>query len=79
MKCEKKEYKNIIKEDQINKHKRWLITLLAAFWVVAFWRGAWMLMDKFIFPKNDLLSALVSIIWWIIIILILNYTFEDLF
>lgn len=75
----KEECKKLSKTQEINKHKRWIITLLAAFWVVAFWRWAWMLMDKFIFPKNDLLSALVSLTWWIIIVLILNYTFEDLF
>ncbi|BCD67243.1 hypothetical protein [Nitratiruptor sp. YY09-18] len=62
-----------------NLHSRGIAALAAAFGVVAFWRGSWMLMDKYLFPNNDLLSALVSIVGGIGIILFLNYKFEDLF
>ena len=78
-KCEKKEELKEIKEEKLNKHKRGIAALFAAFGAVAFWRGSWMLMDKFLFPNNDLLSAIVSVAGGIVIILILNYTFEDLF
>jgi hypothetical protein len=62
-----------------NKYKRGFAALFAAFGAVAFWRGSWMLMDIFLFPNNQTLSAIVSLVGGIIIILILNYTFEDLF
>ena len=29
---------------------------------IAFYRGAWMLMDKYLFPGNMLLSALASVL-----------------
>ncbi len=77
--CEEKEEIKKIKEQKLNKHKRGIAALFAAFGAVAFWRGTWMLMDEFLFPNNDLLSAIVSVIGGIVIILILNYTFEDLF
>ena len=36
-------------------------------------------MDKFLFPNNNLLSEIAIVIGGIAIILILNYTFEELF
>lgn len=35
--------------------------MLIAMSVVLFWRGAWGLMDLYVFPDNDLLSYLVSL------------------
>ena len=45
--CEEKEEIKEIKEQKLNKHKRGIATLFAAFEAVAFWRGSWMLMDEF--------------------------------
>ncbi|BAF69202.1 hypothetical protein [Nitratiruptor sp. SB155-2] len=67
------------KENNQNLHSRGIAALFAAFGAVAFWRGSWMLMDRYLFPNNDLLSAVVSIVGGIAIILFLNYKFEDLF
>lgn len=35
--------------------------LVVALGVVMFWRGAWFVMDYFLFPENVLLSGLVSL------------------
>jgi hypothetical protein len=37
------------------------IILIASFAIVAFWRGTWNLMDKFLFPNNFVLSQFISI------------------
>ncbi|GAX87334.1 conserved hypothetical protein [Lebetimonas natsushimae] len=79
MKEEKYQLKSQIKDQLKNKHKRGIAALVAALGVVAFWRGSWMLMDIFLFPDNQILSAIASLMGGIIIILILNYNFEDLF
>ena len=44
--------------------------------VVLFWRGAWGLMDLLIFPNNELLSYVVSIILGLFI-LYLNHEVKD--
>ncbi len=36
--------------------------ILIAMAVVLFWRGAWGLMDLYVFPENDLLSYVVSLV-----------------
>ncbi len=75
----KRLWKQSQKEKHTNLHSRGIAALFAAFGVVAFWRGSWMLMDRYLFPNNDLLSAIASVIGGIAIILFLNYKFEDLF
>jgi uncharacterized membrane protein len=37
-------------------------TIIIAFAIILFWRGIWGLMDVFLFPKNQLLSYIISII-----------------
>ena len=64
---------------EVNKHSRGIAALAAAFGAVAFWRGSWMLMDAYLFPNNQILSAVISVVGGISIILFLNYKFEDLF
>ena len=75
-KCAQEDEKEV---KSVNRHSRGIAALAAAFGAVAFWRGSWMLMDRYLFPENVLLSASVSIIGGISIILLLNYKFEDLF
>ena len=41
--------------------KKVAFTLLIAFAVISFWRGAWGLMDLYFFPSNHLVSLLVSL------------------
>ena len=48
--------------------KKVLYTILIAFAIVSFWRGAWGLMDLYLFPNNYTLSLLVSILIGIVIL-----------
>jgi hypothetical protein len=59
------------------KHKI-LFTILIALAVVAFWRGAWGLMDTFLFPENYLLSSLTSLFLGLIILMITKYIHREL-
>jgi len=49
-----------------------LIIFLSATAVIAFWRGLWNLMDKYLFPGNFLLSQLTSIIGGIFLLFIIS-------
>ena len=46
--------------------------------VVLFWRGAWGLMDLFIFPNNAFLSYLVSLIAGIAILVFTHKLVDEL-
>lgn len=45
-----------------------IYTIIIAFAIVCFWRGAWHLMDFYFFPNNPLLSSLVSLFLGIFIL-----------
>lgn len=49
-------------------------TILIAFAIISFWRGAWGLMDLYLFPSHKILSFLASILVGIIIL----YSTENL-
>ncbi len=46
--------------------------------VILVWRGIWALTDRYLFPDNPDLSAIISIILGIIIIYIENKNLKDL-
>lgn len=43
--------------------------ILIAVAVVLFWRGAWGLMDLYVFPNNDLASYIISLIAGLVILM----------
>jgi hypothetical protein len=49
-----------------------LIIILLALSIIAFWRGTWNLMDKYIFPNNFLLSQLTTIVGGILLLIIIS-------
>lgn len=51
--------------------------ILIATSVILFWRGAWGLMDIFIFPNNDVLSYTTSLVVGILILLLTHKLIED--
>ena len=55
-----------------------LFALLIAFAVVAFWRGAWGLLDTYLFPNNYMLSLWASVIIGIIILVLTHHTIKEL-
>ena len=48
-----------------------VLVLVSSIAIVAFWRGAWNLMDRYILPNNFLWSQIVTILGGIIILLFL--------
>jgi hypothetical protein len=58
--------------------KQALFFLLIGLSVVSFWRGAWGIMDIYLFPNNYELSSWVSIIIGLIILYITNYWTKEL-
>ncbi|MBT3865670.1 hypothetical protein HOF78_01030 [Candidatus Woesearchaeota archaeon] len=55
-----------------------VFTLMIGFAVVAFWRGAWGIMDVYLIPDNYELSSWVSIIIGLFILWITHYWTKEL-
>jgi len=49
-----------------------VIILIASIATVSFWRGIWGLMDIYLFPKNQVLSLIISIIIGLIVLFIIS-------
>jgi hypothetical protein len=49
-----------------------LIVLIGSLSIVAFWRGAWNLLDKYFVPNNFLWSQVFSIIAGVIVLVLIS-------
>ncbi len=58
--------------DKKEIHKNLFLTLMLALAAVAFWRGAWGIMDIYLFQDNYLVSSLISLATGIIILYIIK-------
>jgi hypothetical protein len=67
--------KNIRKYLSTRKNLRIIIDFLG---IIIVWRGIWGLLDLFIFPENQLLSYLTSIVLGFILLLIDGNGLDDL-
>ncbi len=67
-----KKYKNR------NKLYRFMYHLITGLAMVIFWRGAWGLMDLYLFPGNQALSYVVSIIFGLILLFINDFSASEL-
>ena len=68
-------FKNIRKF--LKKRSR-LSTLLELLGAIAIWWGIWGIMDLFVFPQNEFLSYLISILLGFLIIFIVGGELDDL-
>jgi uncharacterized membrane protein len=59
-------------------HHRILFSIVIGFSVVAFWRGAWGLMDVYVFPDNYELSSWASLILGIVVLYITHSIIKEL-
>jgi len=59
------------------KHKL-LFTIIIAFAIISFWRGAWGLLDFLVFPNNELVSYTISVVIGITLLLMTDYVAEGL-
>ncbi|MCK5321060.1 hypothetical protein KAJ38_00620 [Candidatus Pacearchaeota archaeon] len=48
------------------------IGITAAFAIICVWRGSWNLLDKFLLPRNFILSQLSSIVLGVSILIIMS-------
>lgn len=58
--------------------KQAMFTLLIGFAVVAFWRGAWGLMDVYLLPDNYEISSWISIFVGLGILAVTHYWTKEL-
>ncbi len=53
-------------------------SLLIGLAVIAFWRGAWGLMDLYLLPENPTLSFILSLFLGFVVLLITHYLIKEL-
>lgn len=53
-------------------------SLLVGFAVIAFWRGAWGLMDLYLLPENQALSFTISLLIGLAILIATHYLIKEL-
>ena len=58
--------------------KNILFTIVIAFAIVSFWRGIWGLMDLYLFPGNQVVSLLISVLLGIIILHLTKHLLTNL-
>jgi hypothetical protein len=58
--------------------KKVLFAIIIGFAVVSFWRGAWGIMDNYIFHNNYALSSWVSLGIGIVVLMATHYTIKEL-
>jgi hypothetical protein len=56
----------------LDKHLN-LRTILVALMVVMFWRGAWGVMDLYLFPDNQELSLIASLVIGLLLLFVINH------
>ncbi len=59
-------------------HHQIFFSLLIGFALVSFWRGAWGLMDLYLFPENIVFSLWISVALGIAILVATNYATKQL-
>jgi hypothetical protein len=60
---EVRQHKDLVdKFRQLKDHHKFIFTLLVSIGIVAFWRGAWLIMDLAFFPHNEWISGIFSIL-----------------
>lgn len=60
------------------KHHQSAFAVIISLSVISFWRGAWGLMDLYIFPNNYALSLWVSLIAGLLVLGATHYIVEEL-
>jgi len=66
------------KFSQLKKNHKVIFAIIIGFAVVSFWRGAWGILDTYLFPNNYSLSSWISFIMGITILLVTHYTVREL-
>ncbi len=63
---------------KIGRFRKLVFALVVGLAIVAFWRGAWQLMDLFVFPENQLLSNVVSFVVGFLVLVLMHRAIKGL-
>ena len=63
---------------KIRKKRNNINILLTTLAIVMIRRWAWWLLDKYLFPNNEILSLIISVVIWIIILFIDDEMLDEL-
>ncbi len=63
---------------KMKAHHQIIFSLIIAFAVVSFWRGAWGILDQYLLPNNFILSSWISLIIGISILIVTHYVTREL-
>ncbi len=63
---------------KIGRFKKLALALVVGLAVVAFWRGAWQLMDLFVFPENQLWSNVISLVVGFLVLVLMHRAIKGL-
>lgn len=59
---------------KMKRHHQVLFSIMIGFAIVAFWRGAWGIMDVYLFPDSYALSSWLSLVLGVTILTVAHYT-----
>ncbi len=60
-----------------NRVRKIFLALVVGLAVVSFWRGAWQLMDLFLFPNNYILSNVVSLVVGFVLLVFTHHAIRE--
>ena len=63
---------------KIGRFRKLVLALVVGLAIVAFWRGAWQLMDLFVFPENQLLSNVISLVAGFLVLVLMHRAIKEL-
>jgi hypothetical protein len=62
----------------MKSHHQVFLAIVIASGVIAFWRGLWGLMDLYLFPHNEAISSLMSILIGLAVLGATHYIVKEL-
>ena len=63
---------------KVSEYRKLGFALIVGLAIVAFWRGAWQLMDLFVFPENYVLSNVVSLVVGFLVLVLAHRAIKGL-
>ena len=61
---------------KLEKHHQFIYSIIIVMAIVGIWRGAWMLLDMYLFPKSGIISATISLIIGVLILAATHHKFS---
>ena len=61
-----------------SRFRKLVIALVVGLAIVGFWRGAWQLMDLYVFPESYILSNVVSLVVGFVVLVLMHRAVKGL-